>query len=156
MRFHSIVLTSCLALLTGCATNANSDQASRFESLDMSTTPAYIELDQQLDAMEKETNEIEQDYQKIEAQVVSRINFEHETPDDNLPLKVQLTASNVILVDANALSKNDFITFADQHLPTRCASAPTLIIDNGADYNIAAWILEAFYAHGCMDVTISE
>lgn len=154
LRFALPFLLACV--LFGCATTSHSSEVSRFQALDMSDSPAFVSLDQQLDALEKETSEVEADYRQIESQVVARIHFDDEQKTTGAPITIQLTSTNVIIMDANALSKNDLVAFAKAYLPERCAQPPRLVLEPGSDYDTAAWILEIFYGHGCANVDISE
>jgi hypothetical protein len=159
MRFLRTFVMACLAgaLLHACASTSNGISADRMAAIDqMQNSVDYIELDAEIEILENETHQILSDYEEVEHQVLSQLDFKVETRSDDAPILATVTSNNVLLIDGNAMSRHDFSVFANKNLPDRCKITPELQIDDNADFETAAWILETFYSHGCVDVKIVE
>lgn len=150
---------ACFAgsLSVACASTSNGISAERMAMIDqMQNNVDYIELDAEIEILENETQQIQDDYQAIEKQVLSQLDFKNEVRSDDAPIQATVTSNNVLLIDGNAMSRHDFSVFANKNLPDRCKTPPELQISGNADFETAAWILEIFYGHGCMEVKIVE
>ena len=159
MRFLKVLMMACFAgsLSVACASTSNGISAERMAMIDqMQNNVDYIELDAEIEILENETQQIRDDYDAIEKRVLSQLDFKNEVRSDDAPIQATVTSNNVLLIDGNAMSRHDFSVFANKNLPDRCKTPPELQISGNADFETAAWILEIFYGHGCMEVKIVE
>ncbi len=152
-RINTLIITALGSLfLASCATTNGGVSDARRTTLTQDVN--FIELDAQLDVLETETNELESTFHEIESSVISRVKFDSAPAGDNKPVHVVLTPNNVLIVDDSAMSRNDFIIFAKNNLPQRCAETPELELDGNIDFDMASWVLEVFYGQGCLNVNI--
>lgn len=159
MRFLGFFCLACLTcgMLHACASTSNGISSERMAALDqMQNSVEYVALDAEIGVIADETDKIRQAYDRVEQQVLGQLNFKNDERTNDAPIHALVTSNNVLLVDGNAMSRHDFSIFAAKNLPDRCQIAPELQINGNADFETASWVLETFYANGCMDVKIVD
>ena len=143
-----------LCLLSSCGqSNSDARDQDAFAAR-VKSAPEFADIDNDLDALEAETNDLEKKYDGIQSQVLDKTNFSNTDSLTTNQIVINVNENNVLIVNDNAMSRNDFGNFLDKYLPALCTPAPRLSIHNKADYDTAAWVLEAIYSHGCTDIDI--
>ena len=142
------------SLVASCGKNNSDARDQDAFSARVKSAPEYADIDNDLDALEAETSELEKKYESIQSQVLDKTEFNSAKSLTADRIVIKVNENNVLIVNDQAMSKNDFANFLDKHLPALCTPAPRLSIHNKADYDTAAWVLEAIYEHGCADIDI--
>ena len=141
-------------MLSACGQNNSDARDQDAFAARVKSAPEFADIDNDLDALEAETNDLEKKYDSIQSRVLDKTNFGNTDSLTTDQIVIKVNENNVLIVNDKAMSKNDFGNFLDKYLPTLCTPAPRLSIHNKADYDTAAWVLEAIYAHGCTDINI--
>ena len=153
MRNLLIFLAVC-CLFSACGkSNADKYRDDAFNAR-VQSAPEFAEIDADLDALEAETADLEKNYDDIQSRVLAGTNLSESQSFNVSQIVINVNENNVLIVNDKAMSKNDFSNFLDRSLPGLCNPSPRLSIDKKADYDIAAWALEAIYARGCTNVDI--
>ena len=141
-----------LALLPlGCA----STPAESPHELTPESSAQFLELAAELDALNDSTANLAKDYQAIQSTVLANADFSAKNKiDDNAAIDIYINENNVILVNGQPMSRNDFATFVGKNFPARCTPTPKLTVHARANYDIAAAVLETIYTSGCTNVHI--
>ncbi len=137
-------------LLTGCA-SAQAQRHSVFAA-DVENSPQMASIDGQISDLSDRAQALAAEYAEIEKVVLANAKFEGEPEQAADRLNIYVNENNAIIVNDEAMSRNEFSAYADRNLPNLCSPAPTLKVHARANYDIAASLLEVIYMHGCSDV----
>ena len=140
-------------LLCGCGKSASEARSSDEYKMSLQNSQELAEIDAELDALQMETDNLKESYQKIQSSVLPHVKLESDV-EQAKQLVVHINENSVLIVNDVPMSKNDFTLYANKNLPALCTPAPRLSIHTKAIYDTAAWVLDTIYSHGCSDVTI--
>lgn len=154
MKYLPYILISLALFFCGCA-KSNSDARSMDEfRASVESMPELLALDEELSQLEEETSSLEDDYNILQSQVLPHVQLESDTDIRADQLKVYINENSVMIVNDATMSKNDFSSYVDRVLPALCTPTPRLSIHKKADYDTAAWVLDAIYSRGCSNVNV--
>lgn len=118
------------------------------------TGSEMAEVDAKLDALTLETQALAESYEKLQTSVLKHTTLDADETPKATHLSIYINDNNVLIVNDSAMSRNDFANYADKNLPALCTPVPKISIHRKADYDTAAWALEALYSRGCTNVDI--
>lgn len=154
MRYAYIAAFIAACLFTGCAKSVSDARSEDVFTSHVQTSPAILELDAELDALEIETETLEDSYNSIQSNVLLHTDFYAASKENIQSLAIYINDNNILVVNGKAMSRNDFSNFVIKNLPALCKPTPRLSIHKKANYDTAAWVLEMLYAQGCSKVDI--
>ncbi len=149
-----LIMIALLSLVSACGKNNSDAQKQDAFNARVQSAPEFSEIDSELDQLESDTAELEKKYDDIQGHVLENAKFTENDMLTASQIVVYVNDNNVLIVNDKAMSKNDFLNFLDKHLPALCNPTPRLSIHNKADYDMAAWVLESIYSHGCANIDI--
>ena len=142
------------AAVLGCAGSVTEARSEDAFSARVQTSAEILQVDADLDALELETENLEDSYNAIQSNVLLHTDMYGSSVENTDSLAVYINDNNILVVNGKAMSRNDFSNFAVKNLPALCSPPPSLAIHKKANYDTAAWVLEMLYAHGCTKVDI--
>ena len=154
MMKRILTIIALLSLVSACGKNNSDAKKQDAFNARVQSAPEFSEIDSDLDQLESETTELEKKYNEVQGHVLETAKFSTNDSLTASQIVIYVNENNVLIMNDKAMSKNDFLNFLDKHLPALCNPTPRLSIHNKADYDTAAWILEAIYSHGCTNVDI--
>lgn len=141
-------------LFAGCAGSSTDTRQPEEFILGVRSNPELLEIDTRLDALDEKTAQLSAQYDTLQQGILPHATFESDPSNHADKIEVYINENNVLIVNGKTMSRNDFTIFADKALPGLCSPTPRISIHKKADFDIAAWVLDSFYLHGCMDVRI--
>lgn len=140
-------------LLPACATTQTAEQ--RYSD-EFANLPEYQAIDEELAQLKADTDALDADYAEFQHLVLNKMQFNQDVSDFSTELKIYINRNNLIMVNNQTMTRNDFVLFLDRNSKTICTPTPVLAIHPNADYDAAAWVLEKVYAAGCFEVNIVD
>lgn len=148
-----ILLTSVMFLSACASSNTHSRQAEDFIE-EVQSSPELQEVDVSLDELKEKTEELTAEYETLQAGILPYASFDTDNSDKADKLVIYINENNVMNVNNKTMSRNDFTIYIDKVLPGLCTPSPSISIHKKADFDTAAWVLDALYSRGCADVKI--
>lgn len=147
------LLFSLFILLCGCGKSASDARTTDEFRMNLAASQDLAEIDVALDSLQDETDDLKENYDKLQATLLPHVKLESVT-EQATQLTIYINENSVLIVNDTPMSRNDFVQYADKNLPALCQPTPRLTIHTKAIYDTAAWVLDSLYSHGCPDVTI--
>ena len=147
------LLFSLFILLCGCGKSASDARTTDEFRMNLAASQDLAEIDVALDSLQDETDDLKENYDKLQATLLPHVKLESVT-EQATQLTIYINENSVLIVNDTPMSRNDFVQYADKNLPALCQPTPSLTIHTKAIYDTAAWVLDSLYSHGCPDVTI--
>lgn len=141
-------------LFAGCASTSSNSRLPEEFIAGIQNSPELLEIDADLDEIDEKTAQLSARYDELQQSVLPHASFDSDASINADEISVYINENNVLSVNGKTMSKNDFTIFADKALPGLCSPSPKLSIHKKADYDMAAWVLDSFYQHGCLNVDI--
>lgn len=154
MNKIALLILPLAIAFAGCSQQHNHTRTADEYRASIQTSDEFKEIDAQLDQLEAKTNDITERYASVQKSILQNADFGEAGESKVDKLAIYINENNVLIVNDSAMSRNDFTAYADRMLPRLCTPAPRLSIHKKADYDTAAWVLEALYAHGCMNINV--
>ena len=154
MRHLYCIILAASLFVSGCANSASEAHTQDDFAIHVNTSPDIIEIDSQLNALEIETQNLEDSYNGIQENILLHTDLGGDDLKVHENLEIFINDNNILIVNGKAISRNEFTNFVVKYIPALCEPSPKLSIHKKANYDTAAWVLEMLYSHGCTKVDI--
>jgi hypothetical protein len=153
-KYFLILSLLFFTFYVGCGKSASDARSEDDFRNSIQASAEMTEVDAKLDALELETRALSENYEKLQATVLQHTTLDSDAGPKANQLIIYINDNSVLIVNDAAMSRNDFANYADKNLPALCTPTPKISIHRKADYDTAAWALEALYSRGCTNVDI--